>query len=190
MAPRKKTVSGSKKSNQNNQNSQPPKFGIQHFFERHTQNAQSQKSQKTETPNFNPNNTTLSQNPQNSDPKSGVSVLENPKNGSISVSNSRSVELKNGNLGFQNAGSELSFGIVDRSNGVLGSQGSKSNNHSQNNTPIENLIPVVNSGEENQLDVSPEICKSVNVKRFKFSPGMVIFPLSHVNMQVCVYIYI
>ncbi|KAM7512220.1 hypothetical protein LguiB_011095 [Lonicera macranthoides] len=172
MPPRKKPVSGSKKSNQNNQNSQPPKFGIQHFFERHTQNAQSQKSQKIETPNFNPNNTTLSQNPQNSDPKSGVSVVESPKNGAISVSNLKSVELRNGHLGFQNTGSELNFGIVDRSNGVLGSQGSKSNNHSQNNAPIESLIPVVNSGEENQLEVSPEICKSANVKRFKFSPGM------------------
>ncbi|XP_010275324.1 PREDICTED: DNA replication ATP-dependent helicase/nuclease DNA2 [Nelumbo nucifera] len=41
MAPRKKSgsSSASKKSNQNNHQSQPSKFGIQHFFELHTQNA-------------------------------------------------------------------------------------------------------------------------------------------------------
>lgn len=45
--------------------------------------------------------------------------------------------------------------------------------HSQN-TPPENLSPgAVNAGE-NQSEVSPEICKAVSVKRFKFSPGMVI----------------
>ncbi|KAL8105137.1 DNA replication ATP-dependent helicase/nuclease JHS1 [Apium graveolens] len=46
MAPRKKGGSssgGSKKCNQNNQQPQPPKFGIQHFFDRHTQNSQNPK---------------------------------------------------------------------------------------------------------------------------------------------------
>lgn len=38
------------------------------------------------------------------------------------------------------------------------------------NTPVENLIPVGVDAE-----VSPEISKSVSVKRFKFSPGMVNF---------------
>lgn len=43
MGPRRKPISGPKKSNQNQQQSQPSKFGIQHFFDRHTQNSQNPK---------------------------------------------------------------------------------------------------------------------------------------------------
>ncbi|KAL0380005.1 UNVERIFIED_CONTAM: DNA replication ATP-dependent helicase/nuclease JHS1 [Sesamum angustifolium] len=41
-------------------------------------------------------------------------------------------------------------------------------------TPVENVLPVVIDNEENQLEVSPEASKSFSVKRFKFSPGMLI----------------
>lgn len=43
------------------------------------------------------------------------------------------------------------------------------------NTPVENLIPVGVDAEVSFSEVSPEIFKSVSVKRFKFSPGMVHF---------------
>ncbi|KAL2511562.1 DNA replication ATP-dependent helicase/nuclease DNA2 [Abeliophyllum distichum] len=52
MAPRKRTNGGAKKSNNQNQNqqSQLPKYGIQHFFEQHSQ------SQKTLSQNNSKNN--------------------------------------------------------------------------------------------------------------------------------------
>ncbi|KAF8379126.1 hypothetical protein HHK36_028555 [Tetracentron sinense] len=108
MAPRKKSGSALSKKSTLNLQSQPSKFGIQHFFERHTQNASS--------------------------------TSQNPKN-------------------------------------VQTSQTTDTNNHSQD-TPPANLptatVASTITAKENSTEVSPEISKQVSLKRFKFSPGMLI----------------
>ncbi|KAG9452225.1 hypothetical protein H6P81_005129 [Aristolochia fimbriata] len=106
MGPRKR-ASSSKKAN-HHQNSQPSKFGIQHFFERHSQsvsqNSQLQKDASNSTP-------------ISSEKPDAVTPPENL---------------------------------------------------------LENAAPQVTQVEERASEVSPEITKAVSVKRFKFSPGMLI----------------
>ena len=53
-----------------------------------------------------------------------------------------------------------------------GSQGNDLNSASQN-TPTHNIAAMGVSADENLSEVSPEVSKSVSLKRFKFSPGMV-----------------
>lgn len=115
MPPRKKPNSSTAKKSQSLSSSQtqPCKFGIQHFFERHTQNSK---------------NVAVSSTPQNSHPHS---ISSNPKNASHS-------------LPSQNPP-----------------------NSSLHYTPPDDMV-------------SPEISKSLPLKRFKFSPGMVI---------LCVYFF-
>ncbi|KAL6964901.1 DNA helicase [Sarracenia purpurea var. burkii] len=277
MPPRRKTNSSSKKSNQNQQNSQPSKFGIQHFFDRHSQNTLSQNPKdSSKARSSDPNNPSLSsQNPrtepkskpadkvhdfsklQNSgdgwisnnpslstlaprtEPKSkpaykvhDFSKLQNSGDGSISgiidpiraCSEAQNPKItidslgKNINSAVQNPkiGSDLlqrnAISTVENPKITTGSRGGNTNSavqsptHDTNsganglnnvvlahqnpktklivrttetkslsqNTPPENLLAVSVNEEENQSDVSPEICKSVSVKRFKFSPGMLI----------------
>ncbi|KAI5565965.1 hypothetical protein BDE02_14G154600 [Populus trichocarpa] len=120
MPPKKKSKSSSsstssaKKNHQNSQQQQqqPSKFGIQHFFNLHTQNALSL-SQNPQPPPTPPIPQTLSQNPTIS-PNS-----LNPK-----------------------------FGPPSDSHHL--------------------------DADDNVMDVSPEITKSVSLQRFKFSPGMLI----------------
>jgi hypothetical protein len=76
MAPRKRTTS-SRRTSQSNHPSEPAKFGIQHFFERHL----SQTSSFTQNPK--PNSTSLSQSnpksksePSSSDPVPPPAALE------------------------------------------------------------------------------------------------------------------
>lgn len=115
MPPKKKSKSSSsstssaKKNHENSQQQQqqpPSKFGIQHFFNLHTQNALS-----------------LSQNPQPRPTPIPKTLSSNP-----------------------------------------------------------NVAPPSNShhldADDNMMDVSPEITKSVSLQRFKFSPGMVLFIFS------------
>ncbi|XP_043718430.1 DNA replication ATP-dependent helicase/nuclease JHS1 isoform X4 [Telopea speciosissima] len=75
MAPRKKygSSSSSKKSNQNHQQSQPSKFGIQHFFDRHTQNVALSASQNAKTPQ--PLQTSVPKNPSQSTPPSSLTAI-------------------------------------------------------------------------------------------------------------------
>jgi DNA replication ATP-dependent helicase Dna2 len=124
MPPKKKSKSSSsstssaKKNHQNSQQQQqqqqqPSKFGIQHFFNLHTQNALSL-SQNPQPPPTPPIPQTLSQNPIIS-PNS-----LNPK-----------------------------FAPPSDSHHL--------------------------DADDNVMDVSPEITKSVSLQRFKFSPGMVLF---------------
>lgn len=165
MAPRKKSAGGSKKSHQNQQQSQPSKFGIQHFFERHTQNSQNPKSKPPtlKNPDTSPSTSKDPQNVSNSeatDSKKGIFTLQNPVNESTLVPMQRSPKSL--------AESELSVGS--------GGLNNVDNSHSQN-TPTGDLLPVVGNVEVNELDVSPEIRKGASTKRFKFSPGMVIFIL-------------
>ncbi|THG01570.1 hypothetical protein TEA_023305 [Camellia sinensis var. sinensis] len=174
MPPRKKQNSTSKKSNPNHQNSQPSKFGIQHFFDRHTQNTLSQ----------NPNNS------QSSDPNNaskskplhavnGVSNLQNPENGSESGS-IHTPQPKIAIDSHQNPKNDLNLGALGRSNEVSAHQSKKKKlnlrstdaNSLSQNTPPDNLFPIAVNDGENQSEASPEISKSVSAKRFKFSPGM------------------
>ncbi|XP_057807552.1 DNA replication ATP-dependent helicase/nuclease JHS1 isoform X2 [Salvia miltiorrhiza] len=205
MAPRKRTSSGGKKSSNPNrepQQSEPSKFGIQHFFERHSQ-TQSQK--------------TLSQNRD-----------DDPTGGSAANRNSRIVnraEVGPGNpggaasLGKIESRTECVRGVNPGSNLVNASDFVSRNDKSGSDVPVDdhiglcresstkscddgvvdvnkvektenllkaevstrspdtlrdNLLPVVFDDEENQLEVTPETSKSVSVKRFKFSPGMLI----------------
>nr|XP_016437207.1 PREDICTED: uncharacterized protein LOC107763247 [Nicotiana tabacum] len=41
-------------------------------------------------------------------------------------------------------------------------------------TPTENVVTAGSGEDKNQAEITPEFCKSVSVKRFKFSPGMLI----------------
>ncbi|XP_023743662.1 DNA replication ATP-dependent helicase/nuclease JHS1 [Lactuca sativa] len=152
MPPRKKAASvtgGSKKSNQVQQQSseKPSKFGIQHFFERHTQNS-------------------LSQNPQKQQPTvakvASVDVGPDP------------VRLNEPVASTTTAGSSDS-GINPRNDLGSGDANKEGNKNASQSTPIEELISVVRGDASgNQLEVSPEFCKSVSRKRIKFSPGMLI----------------
>lgn len=144
MPPKKKLNSASKKSNQN---SQPSKFGIQHFFHRHTLSQNHPKTQQTPGPNTNklqiPTNGSLP--PEKCGPITTLSAAPNSKKIALDsavrnpTNDSRTTETTN-----------------------------------SQNTPPENCLPAAINAGENQSEVSPEICKSVSVKRFKFSPGMVI----------------
>ncbi|KAK2968501.1 hypothetical protein RJ640_027551 [Escallonia rubra] len=161
MAPRKKAaLPGSKKPNQSHQqDSQPAKFGIQHFFERHTQNAAlSQQSPKVvANSNQRPQ---IGSNPATSCP--------NPRN---DASFGR-IERSDTVLPPGKTGSNLEIADPDPRNGPNTIREVESVSQ---NTPTEDLLPVIDSAaEENRSEVSPEICKSVSVKRFKFSPGMLI----------------
>ncbi|XP_059633769.1 DNA replication ATP-dependent helicase/nuclease JHS1 [Cornus florida] len=199
MPPRKKVASGSKKSNQNQQNSQPSKFGIQHFFERHTQNTLSQNPKNAQNSRTSDSNNSLSsiQNPQNvsnsirAEPRNGASVLQNPRNvsnsgiadptNSVLVPHNPKIALNSSDLDPKiiNSISENSINGFD--NAVSAPQNPKITpklrttdaNCPSQITPPENILPIAVSGDENQFEESPEICKSA-VKRFKFSPGMLI----------------
>lgn len=198
MAPRKRTSSESKKSsgNHNNQHkqSQPSKFGIQHFFERHSQN----QSQHTKKP----------LKPLNLDSDARLVPLKNPKfvsevrnhsHGNDAV-NSRetysrdlvSVDKKagnqhdlhgcdanNSNLCCENSREDLNSEVsnVGKLKNEDNLKAKRSNNPSQI-TPAENQFPIADYSDENRgeelLDVSPEVCGGNHAKRFKFSPGMLI----------------
>ena len=64
----------------------------------------------------------------------------------------------------------------NRSQWIFFVGGTIETNSLSQNTPPGNVFPVV--VEENQSEVSPEICK-LAAKRFKFYPGMVICFLLH-----------
>lgn len=157
MPPRKKPNSSSKKLN-SNQQSQPSKFGIQHFFERHSQNvAQSQKLTS-----------------RSSDSKTDVS--NSLKRGADDL-NAAAVDSKGAAAAAAAQKSELR--VLPVNDAVLASentkvpQGNDASCSSLNTTP-ENLVTAVrNDGDDHPNEVSPQFSKSVSLKRFKFSPGMV-----------------
>ncbi|KAK4410946.1 DNA replication ATP-dependent helicase/nuclease JHS1 [Sesamum angolense] len=231
MAPRKRTSSGGKKSSHHNQEplqpSQPSKFGIQHFFERHsqTQKTLSQNSSKRDdnrppTP-ISRHAAATNQNPQIvpkpiMNPKLGSNLnhaevgAENPGgmsklvkiesmgkylrgvNPGVNAVNltkidanssvSRNAEFRSDvlvpgcvDMGCGNPGNAFNDRVMDLKNVKKGGnfREVEASSPSQD-TPVENVLPVVIDNEENQLEVSPEASKSFSVKRFKFSPGMLI----------------
>ncbi|GFP90454.1 DNA replication ATP-dependent helicase/nuclease dna2 [Phtheirospermum japonicum] len=95
---------------------------------------------------------------------------EKPRNDSvISTSSSDGVSR------IAECGNNSSVGVVDIQKKGGNSEEAEASNPSQA-TPMENILPVVidDDGEDNRLEVSPEASKSLSVKRFKFSPGMLI----------------
>ncbi len=107
------------------------------------------------------------------DTTNGVSKLQKPRNGFVSEKGDLITALSaapNPKVVIDLCGRDTDSAVENRTSDF---RTNEKNSHSQN-TPPENLVTVdVNAGE-NQSEVSPEICKSVSVKRFKFSPGMVI----------------
>ncbi|XP_057980952.1 DNA replication ATP-dependent helicase/nuclease JHS1 [Malania oleifera] len=212
MAPRKKLTSSSSKKSNPNQGSQPSKFGIQHFFERHSQNHDTTSaSQNPSKPSgtlqslqnrpaltsATPNGATVSslQNPRKApnsrapDLGNAASVLQNLENGLVSKSSApREAALALGNRGDESNlrtaddRGALKSEVRDPKNAIsreknpkeaVNLQKTDTNNLSQN-TPPENLMEFSVNANGNPLEESPEISKSVSVKRFKFSPGMLI----------------
>lgn len=191
MAPRKKTNSAAKKSsfNQNNQQSQPSKFGIQHFFERHSQNQSQNPKKPTNSPNPNPSNSSnaaVAENPQ-IDPKYRNEDPSNrPDSGNLDFlpdkhvngSDLRGLGTKNDGLSCGNLRNEVNLGVVGAKK--LENERNKEGNGMNNPSQImstDNQLPVVNDVDENQeevQEVSPEVYKGKPPKRFKFSPGMVV----------------
>ncbi|KAI3719214.1 hypothetical protein L6452_20109 [Arctium lappa] len=153
MAPRKKAAAGgSKKSNQIQQqpSQKPSKFGIQHFFERHTQNSQKQQPAVAK--------------------ESPIDVGSDPARPLEPVASTST-----GVVVCQQSGSSFGTEINPRRDSGLGNANNDGDKNPSESTPIEDLIPVVrDDATSNQLEVSPEFCKSVSRKRIKFSPGMLI----------------
>lgn len=227
MAPRKKATTGGKKSSHLNreqlQPSQPPKFGIPHFFERHSQ------SQKVVSQNSTKNGDRLgsplsdsaaathpkpqivpkpivNRKPGNdldvgAENRGGMTNLgkigsmskylrgENPRNDGLSSSRieksdgvSRNAECRNDmpvlNIVDVDCGSSVkgfNDGVVKQNNTKKGGNMLEVvESGSSKNGGMDNILPVVIDVEDNQLEVSPEPSKCASVKRFKFSPGMVI----------------
>ncbi|KAF7844965.1 DNA replication ATP-dependent helicase/nuclease DNA2 isoform X1 [Senna tora] len=182
--------SSSKKSNPNNQ-AQPSKFGIQHFFERHTQNAllASQKQPKNDatakTSNSAPQDSKSVASPtsRNVPCATGSDAVASKKSDSVLPKAESDLNPKSDAVAPKKLGSALPKAENDlKSKGDSELQNPKDcaplpaneANFSSQNTPSENLaIPGFNAAE-NLTDVSPEISKTVAHKRFKFSPGMFI----------------
>ncbi|KAL0464309.1 UNVERIFIED_CONTAM: DNA replication ATP-dependent helicase/nuclease JHS1 [Sesamum latifolium] len=229
MAPRKRTSSGGKKSSHQNQEalqpSQPSKFGIQHFFERHsqTQKTLSQNSSKRDDDRppkpFSRHAAATNQNPQiapkpimtsklGSDLDHAEVGAQNPGgmsnlvkiesmgkylrgvNPGVNAVNLTKIDANSGvsrnaeyrsdvavpgcvDMGCRNPGNTFNVRGMDLKNVKKGGnfREVEASSPSQD-TPVENVLPVVIDNEENQLEVSPEASKSFSVKRFKFSPGM------------------
>ncbi|XP_028798856.1 DNA replication ATP-dependent helicase/nuclease DNA2 isoform X2 [Neltuma alba] len=172
MPPRKKPSSSSKKSNPISE-AQPSKFGIQRFFERHTQNAllASQKQ---------PTNDESADRPVSA-PQDSKSVA--PLNYRMpSVTGSQAVAPNNldsvlpradYNLNSDMGGPKMGSSELQTRKDILPAGANEFNNVSQN-TPSENLLIPGFDAVENLLEASPGISKIVSHKRSKFSPGMFI----------------
>ncbi|KVI08001.1 Dna2 [Cynara cardunculus var. scolymus] len=143
MAPIKKAPHrGSKKSNQIKQqpSQKPSKFGIQHFFEHHTQNCVPQHPQK-----------------QPAIAKEfSVDVSSVPERRLDPVaSTSTGVVVR------QQSDRSFSTGINPRKDLGLGNANNNGDKNPYQGTPIEDLTPVArDDAAGNQLEVSPEFCKS------------------------------
>ncbi|KAI4353108.1 hypothetical protein L6164_002081 [Bauhinia variegata] len=155
MPPRKKpnTSGSSKKSNLHNQ-TQPSKFGIQRFFERHTQNAlsASQKLENATATDSSATNDTTSTSQENSKSNGVRGSRNNPI-----VVGSESIAPKTSDFILKKVGNETKL-----VNSALPLQKNDEANNPPHETPPENLVPPEESVSE------------VSLKRLKFSPGMFI----------------
>ncbi|XP_061997380.1 DNA replication ATP-dependent helicase/nuclease JHS1 [Rosa rugosa] len=155
MAPRKKpnssssTTASSRKSNSKAQ-PQPSKFSIQHFFERHTQNSQNPQTTASSAPH----------NPKPPIPDSSTAIV--PQKSIPEIQNPAPIEANSA--------------LVASGNPENRRDSQSSSKNSTQETPTENLVAVRFMDAEPNVDeeASPEVSKSKSVKRFKFSPGMLI----------------
>ncbi|XP_051146312.1 DNA replication ATP-dependent helicase/nuclease JHS1 [Andrographis paniculata] len=171
MAPRKRATSGGKKSGHQNreaqQPSQPSKFGIQHFFERHSlsQKACSQNAPKKDEHlprNPLPGSANGASQKAGNELEIGAVRVENP----VAVNSSEKIASMGKHLRGHN-----SVKIGDSESG-----GSLVEMEKSDQSPItvkENLFRV-DGDEGDRLEVSPEASKCNSAKRYKFSPGMLI----------------
>lgn len=194
MGPRRKPASSSsslsKKSNLNNQQLQPSKFGIQHFFERHSQNALASQNPKSDT-HSRTFDTKTATSPLKNSPKATQLPVPGPPqknrlssgaNDGISVISTVEKSKNQENLPrghWNNAASkdeihrnDFNSEANEPKHGVLTDQNQNISLNSKQNDPKNNLQAASTNSKDNPLDVSPEIAKSLSVKRFKFSPGM------------------
>ncbi|KAG7018906.1 DNA replication ATP-dependent helicase/nuclease DNA2, partial [Cucurbita argyrosperma subsp. argyrosperma] len=163
MPPRKKSNSSSKKPN-SNQQSEPSKFGIQHFFDRHSQNAAH--SQKLT--------------PRTSDSKTDVSDSldrgDDPNMGRLDYKDAAAAAAAMVTTTAQK--SELR--VLPVSDAVLASenpkvpQGNDACSSSLDTTPEILIAAGGNAGHDLSNELSPQFSKSASLKPCKFSPGMLI----------------
>ncbi|CAA0842768.1 DNA replication helicase- putative [Striga hermonthica] len=201
MASRKKASKKLSHSNREQQQpSHPSKFGIQHFFERHSQ------SQKTLSHGGDANPSSISASTTGHNPQLVPKPLLNCKLENnldpIQVGDENPVSMPNtekiqpvtktsidANDGVsENVGCRDHLPLPNKSDGASRAFGNGSNleladinkrkylkqAENSKDSLIENTISVMIDDLDNQLEVSPEASKSVSVKRFKFSPGMLI----------------
>ncbi|GMH21627.1 hypothetical protein Nepgr_023469 [Nepenthes gracilis] len=178
--------SASKKSNQD-QNSQPCKFGIQHFFERHSLSSQNPKddNNRTSSPNAalpdapqgpKPLITTTAPSSRTSDPDGAVLASSEAESKALNSSNASTLPqmLESGmNVGEIGSGDGLKWletvgngksEVKNPKNGM--NLGRVHQNNASDITPPESMLT--------EAAESPEVSKNVARKRFKFSPGMII----------------
>ncbi|KAJ8438485.1 hypothetical protein Cgig2_008972 [Carnegiea gigantea] len=195
MPPRKKanasssSSSSSKKSTQN-QASQPCKYGIQHFFERHSLSSSSSQNPKTsaaapETPK--PSSERCVLQPHNKEPKKLDSKNVESKHKSGRKGSNSGGDGVGGSKRVRSGAAEQVEGLVivdsDTQNPknernlrglkrAAGAQNPKNGlNLETENTPPEDLLVDLTKSED-VSEVSPEVSKRMPRKRFKFSPGM------------------
>ncbi|RYR04969.1 hypothetical protein Ahy_B06g084783 isoform B [Arachis hypogaea] len=153
MPPKKKKNNTSSSSSASKKhNPQPSKFGIQHFFDRHTQNNALLASQKLQTNNASDSAAKPVSDPlpaRTRDPIFSTVVQVTPQPSPQKPSDDK------GNTNY------------------ISNNDNRSNNGPSQNTPTENsVVPVDNVMEDIVSEVSPDISKAMPLKRFKFSPGM------------------
>ncbi|XP_022924798.1 DNA replication ATP-dependent helicase/nuclease DNA2 isoform X1 [Cucurbita moschata] len=161
MPPRKKSNSSSKKPN-SNQQSEPSKFGIQHFFDRHSQNAAH--SQKL-TPRTSDSKTDVSDSlDRGDDPNMGRLDYKDAAAAAMVTTTAQKSELR----------------VLPVSDAVLASenpkvpQGNDACSSSLDTTPEILIAAGGNAGHDLSNELSPQFSKSASLKRCKFSPGMLI----------------
>ncbi|XP_021612067.1 DNA replication ATP-dependent helicase/nuclease JHS1 isoform X4 [Manihot esculenta] len=189
MGPRKKlkySTPATKKSNSNQQRSQQPvKHGIQHFFQRHTQNALSASQSCTSSHPQLPSSasSTIAQNPHvapdnpKQPPHSSATLnpcnaapqtVHGPANGIAPNSAASTLPVLKAPITSPPIHPDIANGsnarIFDAKNALQ-------------DLPSENVMTNdMDAAKDCPADISPEISKSVSLDlhRFKFSPGMLI----------------
>ncbi|GAB2270730.1 hypothetical protein Dimus_005601 [Dionaea muscipula] len=195
MAPRKKpktsssssSSTSSKKSTQNVKTSQPSKFGIQHFFDRH--HSLSSSSQNPTAAATTPTTTSTTTNRTTSTPSaaavSAASHDPKPKSASSDPGGANSASRRPADTRVfkveslpkvNDSGSNMVETVEDRKNSV--DDPKKEANVEAGDlsklpvsTPTEDLVANV---ADLDAEFSPDCSKQVPRKRFKFSPGMLI----------------
>ncbi|WCJ23084.1 DNA replication ATP-dependent helicase/nuclease JHS1 [Euphorbia peplus] len=185
MGPRKKlkysstpSSSSASKNKSSNSNQLPAKYGIQHFFQRHSQNSTSPIKKKI--PLLPPPNTNRNPSIDKIDDVSAF-VAPKPRNGSLIGEDSVRCNVSDGS--GSNAPRNPS---VDEKADVSAFVAPKHRNGSHSSSIDKDSVQCTGSRfdhgkvdkgtivEDSPVFVSPEASKSVAVKRFKFSPGSLI----------------